>query len=345
MLTIHNIGYQGVFSAAAARHDLGLGDSTHLLHQEDLALGRINSLKHGVLYADSVTTVSPTYAREIATPQYGMGLDGVMRARSDGVVGILNGVDYEEWNPQTDAYLPAHYRRAQSRRQGDDQEGSARAPRAGLRPRDAADRPHLPTHGAEGHRPAVRGAAAHCWPHATAVSSRSAAASHTTRSSSSGLARGFPRRVAFYRGYSEELAHLIEGGSDMFLMPSLYEPCGLNQMYSLRYGTVPIVRRTGGLADSVQLYDPHSGEGTGIVFDDFNVEAVLLGDQHGRRSLSEPPALESHRAQRPGTQDFSWEHQGAGVHCAVRAPDRLGRLTGDQGLTHARHLRRTCVPA
>ena len=108
VLTIHNIGYQGVF-AAAAQGDLGLGANSHLLHQDDLDIGRINSLKHGVMYADSVTTVSPTYAREIATAQYGMGLEGVVRARGNDMIGILNGVDYEEWNPQTDAYLPAHF--------------------------------------------------------------------------------------------------------------------------------------------------------------------------------------------------------------------------------------------
>jgi starch synthase len=307
VLTIHNIGYQGVFGAAA-RHDLGLGDSTHLLHQDDLALGRINSLKHGVLYADSVTTVSPTYAREIATPQYGMGLDGVMRARSDGVVGILNGVDYGEWNPQTDAYLPAHYDARNLA--GKEKVKKVLHERLGL-----AYARETPLIGLISRLTVQKGidllyealprtlTARNC--NFVALGSGE---SHYEEFFER-LARGFPRRVAYYRGYSEEFAHLIEGGSDMFLMPSLYEPCGLNQMYSLRYGTVPIVRRTGGLADSVQIYDPRSGEGTGIVFDDFNVEAVSW-------AISMAVDLFQNRRRwnrivRNGlARNFSWEHQG-----------------------------------
>jgi starch synthase len=307
VLTIHNIGYQGVFGATA-QHDLGLGNSTHLLHQDDLALGRINSLKHGVLYADSVTTVSPTYAREIATPQYGMGLDGVLRARSDGVVGILNGVDYEEWNPQTDAYLPAHYDARNLA--GKEKVKKILHERLGL-----AYARETPLIGFISRLTVQKGIDLlyEALPR-TLVARRynfvalGSGESHYEEFFER-LARGFPRRVAFYRGYSEEFAHLIEGGSDMFLMPSLYEPCGLNQMYSLRYGTVPIVRRTGGLADSVELYDPEAGEGTGIVFDDFNVEAVSWAINtavdlfQNRRRWN--------RIVRNGlARNYSWERQG-----------------------------------
>jgi starch synthase len=307
VLTIHNIGYQGVF-AAAAQADLGLGANAYLLHQEDLASGRINSLKHGVLYADAVTTVSPTYAREIATAQYGMGLDAVIRARGDAVHGILNGVDYHDWNPETDAFLPAHFNARNLA--GKEKIKKLLSERLGLG--YARERPLM---GLVSRLTAQKGIDLlfEALPRALSLRDFNFVALGSGEpyyeQFFERLARGFAGRVAFHRGYSEELAHLIEGGSDMFLMPSLYEPCGLNQMYSLRYGTVPIVRRTGGLADSVEIYDPHSGEGTGIVFNDFNVEAVAwainaaLDLFQNRRRWN--------RIVRNGMQrDFSWEHQG-----------------------------------
>ena len=307
VLTIHNIGYQGVFGSTA-QADLGLGASSYLLHQEDLAQGRINSLKHGVLYADAVTTVSPTYAREIATAQFGMGLENVIRARGDAVTGILNGVDYEEWNPETDAYLPAHFNarnlagKERIKRILSEQMGLAYArerPLMGLVSRLTVQKgidllfEALP-----------RALAARDFTFVALGSGEPYYEEFFER-----LARGFGGRVAFHRGYSEQLAHLIEGGCDMFLMPSLYEPCGLNQMYSLRYGTVPIVRKTGGLADSVELYDPDNGTGTGIVFNDFNEQAVswaintALDLFRNRRRWN--------RIVRNGLErNFSWEHQG-----------------------------------
>ncbi len=307
VLTIHNIGYQGVF-AAAAQGDLGLGANSHLLHQDDLDIGRINSLKHGVMYADSVTTVSPTYAREIATAQYGMGLEGVVRARGNDMIGILNGVDYEEWNPQTDAYLPAHF-------DARNLAGKERIKKFLLERFRLAYARERPLIGLVTRLTVQKGIDLlfEALPRALGARDFSFVALGSGETHYEDfferLARAFPGRVAFYRGYHEELAHVIEGGSDMFLMPSLYEPCGLNQMYSLRYGTVPIVRRTGGLADSVELYDPHSGEGTGIVFDDPNVEAVswaintALDLFQNRRRWN--------RIVRNGlAKDFSWERQG-----------------------------------
>lgn len=307
VITIHNIGYQGVIGASA-QGDIGLGTSSYLLHQEDLALGRINSLKHGLLYADRITTVSPTYAREIATPQYGMGLENIVRQRADATVGILNGVDYDEWNPQTDRYLPAHF-------DARNLAGKERVKKALLERMGLAYARETPVIGLVTRLTAQKGIDLlfEALPRTLDARNYSLAALGSGEPGYEDfferLARAYPGRVAFYRGYSEEFAHLIEGGSDMFLMPSLYEPCGLNQMYSLRYGTVPIVRRTGGLADSVQLYDPHSGDGTGIVFDDYNVEAVswaitMAVDlfQNRRRW---------NRIVRNGlAQNFSWEKQG-----------------------------------
>jgi starch synthase len=308
VLTIHNIGYQGVFSAAAAR-DLGLGANTFMLHQDDLRAGRINSLKHGILYADAITTVSPTYAQEIRTAQYGMGLEGSLRERSAALVGILNGVDYDEWDPRWDRYIPRNFdvhelaakallKREFLARLG--LVGAPRKPLAGIVSRLTVQKgidllfDTLP--------PLLARRALNC------VVLGSGDARYELFFES--LQRQFPGAVTFQRGFSDELSHWVEAASDMFLMPSLYEPCGLNQMYSLRYGTVPVVRRTGGLADSVEPYNPVTRRGTGIVFNDFNVPAMAW-------ALNTALELYADRAEwqqlmRNGmAQDFSWDRQGA----------------------------------
>jgi len=272
VLTIHNLGYQGVLPASAA-HELGLGGAASRLDHDELSAGRINLLRQGLIDADVVSTVSPTYAREITTPEQGMGLDQVLRERPGGVVGILNGIDVDEWNPATDAYIPHRYGPGDLR--GKREMRRALCDRLGLD--DAPGRPVvgmvsrltwqkgidllfdvLPRELGEG-RIAL-----------AALGSGDPAFEEFF----TGLARSHPRLAAYRQTQDEELAHWIEAGSDAFLMPSRYEPCGLNQMYSLRYGTVPIVRRTGGLADSVAAFDPATGAGTGIVFDDADPDAV-----------------------------------------------------------------------
>ena len=310
VFTIHNIGYQGIFAASAAS-DLALGASSHLLHQDDLRQGRINSLKHGILYADAVTTVSPTYAREITTEAYGMGLEATLRQRPGGVIGILNGVDYTEWNPGTDRFIPHHFG-------ADDLSGKEKTKQYLLRTLklryDARRR--TPLLGIVSRLTAQKGFDLLFDPLPRILRERPlrvvALGSGDARYEEffARLQHTFPAQVVYHRGYHEELAHLIEAASDMFIMPSLYEPCGLNQMYSLKYGTVPIVRRTGGLADSVQLYDPDTGSGTGIVFTDYNAAGVTWAI-NAALGLYQDRAVWS-RIQRQGmAQDFSWEKQGA----------------------------------
>ena len=308
VLTIHNIGYQGVFGAEHV-DELGLGEGARLLHQGDLAAGRINSMLHGVLYADLVTTVSPTYAREICTPEYSLGLDPFLRARGDRLVGILNGVDYDEWDPEHDRYLPIHFSR-------DDLAGKAALKRAFLERlgmRVAAGTPLLGVVS----RLVVQKGIELLMPVLPALLRTSdcalVALGSGERSYEDFLAwleHSFPGRVAFHRGYSEELAHWIEAAADAFLMPSLYEPCGLNQMYSLRYGTVPIVRRTGGLADSVSQYSPAHGSGTGIVFDHFDAPALRWAIDAALDLFRQPHHWRQLVANGMA-QDFSWERQGA----------------------------------
>ena len=307
VLTIHNIGYQGVFGADMV-NDMGLGDRVHMLYQDDLADGRVNFLKLGIVYADLLTTVSPTYAKEVLGAEYGMGLQDVLQRRQDSLVGILNGVDYDEWDPGNDPLIPHAYN---SKRVAVKHKNKQHLMNElGL---DCTD--DMPLVGMVTRLVAQKGI--------ELVEEVLPAMMQNRRFALAVLGSGephyeqffawlqqrFPGRVCFYKGFSNRLAHLIEAGSDMFLMPSRFEPCGLNQMYSLRYGTVPIVRKTGGLADSVQLFDPQSGKGTGIVFDDYIASALGWGlnfaldlylDKNSRRTL----------VRNGMAMDYSWEQQG-----------------------------------
>ncbi|MBV9343977.1 MAG: glycogen synthase [Gammaproteobacteria bacterium] len=307
LLTIHNIGYQGIFSAAQLA-DVGLAaGERHLLHQSDLAAGRINPLRHGILYADAINTVSPTHAREICTDELGMGLQDSLRARGGALSGILNGVDYAEWDPRHDRHLPEHFSAA-------DLAPKARLKaqflaRLGLEPQD-----DVPLAGIVSRLAAQKGIELMFQALPRVLSTRplsfvalgSGEPAYETFFAS--LPARFPGRVHFKRGYDDELAHWIEGACDLFLMPSRYEPCGLNQMYSLRYGTVPVVRRTGGLADSVQPYDRGRGSGTGVVFNDFDAPALEWA-LNTALDLYAEPAHWARLLQNGMAQDFSWQHQ------------------------------------
>ena len=319
VMTIHNIGYQGVVGAVAGG-ELLAGAGIELLHQEELRAGRINMLRHGLLYADLLTTVSPSYAREIQTAEYGMGLEDTLRARSDSLLGILNGVDYEEWDPRVDRWLPRHFGAAQlGVKAGLKQEFLARLGLA------AAER--RPLIGMVSRLATQKGfdLLIETLPGLLATRDFNLAVLGTGEPQYeaffTALEKQHPGRVHFKRGYSDELAHWIEAASDMFLMPSRYEPCGLNQMYSLRYGTVPIVRRTGGLADSVQHFDVATGLGTGIVFNDYNEIAVSWAIGYAL-DLYQQKGAWRRLVQNGMAQDFSWNRQ---VQRYVEAYERLAQ--------------------
>ncbi len=319
VLTIHNIGYQGVIGAAQRDEILAGGDAA-LLHQEDLKAGRINLLRAGLLHADLVTTVSPTYAREIRTAEYGMGLEDTLRQRSDALVGILNGVDYDEWDPRVDAYLPRHY--------GANQLGVKAGlkdellERLGLAP--AERRPLI---GLVTRLTSQKGIDLMMQALPPLLAARDfnlvvlGNGEPAYEAFFAELQRAHPGRVVFHRGYDEPLSHWIEAASDAFLMPSRYEPCGLNQLYSLRYGTVPIVRRTGGLADSVRHFDPATGQGTGIVFNDYDATAVQWAVNHAL-DLYQQKGHWRRLVQNGMAQDFSWHRQ---VQRYVEQYERLVR--------------------
>ncbi len=307
LLTIHNIGYQGIFAASHAA-DLDLtGAELGLLYQPDLDAGHINALRHGILYAELINTVSPTHAREICSDEYGMGLQDSLRARSAALSGILNGVDYHEWDPRHDPVLPEHY---------DPEHLAVKAHlKAQLTARYGLDpAPTVPLAGIVSRLAAQKGIELLFEGLPRVLERRAlnfiALGNGEPRYEAffHELALRFAGRVHFRQGYDDALAHWIEAASDMFLMPSRYEPCGLNQMYSLRYGTVPVVRRTGGLADSVEPFDARTGEGTGIVFNDFDTPALEWA-LNTALDLYAQPQHWTRLVHNGMARDFSWTRQ------------------------------------
>lgn len=307
IMSIHNIGYQGIFPAYTM-HDVG-SEIRALVDPIVHSSGSINWLREGLRQADRVSTVSPTYAQEICTPAGSHGLDIVLRSRGDYVIGILNGVDYAEWNPATDRYLKHHY-------SANDLSGKAATKASLLDWLNLSVGATTPLLGIVSRMTGQKGfdLLFDALPDVLAERDLAIVAlgSGEARYEDffAGLQVRFPDRVVFHRGYHEELAHLIEAASDMFLMPSQYEPCGLNQMYSLKYGTVPIVRRTGGLADSVQMWDPTTRTGTGVVFNEFDVPAVRWAI-HTALDLHKDTDAWRQMVLNAMAQDFSWEKQGA----------------------------------
>jgi starch synthase len=238
-----------------------------------------------------------------------MGLQDLLLARSDTLTGILNGVDYKEWNPETDSLIPSKF-------SVHDLSGKAACKRALMKDMELSGGAAQPLIGIVTRLVGQKGIdlMQRVLPvllgrRKFAVVVLGSGEARFERFFNS-LQATFRGRVCFYRGYNNKLAHWIEAGSDMFLMPSLYEPCGLNQMYSLRYGTVPIVRETGGLADSVKLFNPHTGIGTGVVFREYS-EAGLAWAINAALDLYADDELWPNIVQNAMAQDFSWERQGA----------------------------------
>lgn len=306
VLTLHNLAYQGMFPASVIP-EVGLDGLQERFEHQDLAAGRMGFLKTGILYADAVTAVSETYAREIQTPQHGFGLDELLRARARTVLGITNGVDYEVWSPETDPLIAANY-------SAEDLSGKAVCKDALLAEVGLPAAPDAPVVGIVSRLTKQKGfelgvdVLPKMLRHADVRLVVLGSGDPRLEDFFASLAAAFPRKARFANRYDDGLAHRIEAGSDIFLMPSLFEPCGLNQMYSLRYGTVPVVRKTGGLADTVKLWDPATGEGTGLVFDHFNTAGLEWALDSALTLFRDRTAWR--RLQRNGmAQDFSWSKQ------------------------------------
>jgi starch synthase len=301
-LTVHNIAYQGHFSAETYALTNLPPDYYNPRGLE--FYGGLNNLKAGLVFADMITTVSPRYAREITTPEFGFNLDPILRQRQDVLVGILNGVDYEEWNTEHNPYLAQPY--SVSHMEGKGANKSALQEELGLPPR-----PDVPLFGSItrlAHQKGIDlllGALEESMAgdvQLAALGSGDLRYEEAFRT----LARRYPKKVALRLGFNQGLSHRIEAGSDFFLMPSLFEPCGLNQMYSLRYGTIPIVRATGGLDDTVVDASEDAALADGIKFSEPSVRALVHAVRKARVLYNAPPAL-GHYRHNAMEADFSWE--------------------------------------
>lgn len=303
VFTIHNMGYQGSFDARVLE-SAGLPRSA--FHPGGIEYyGRVNYLKGGIVFSDAITTVSRKYSQEIQTPEFGYGLDGVIRNRAAGVHGILNGIDYSEWSPAVDPYIARTYT-------AETLEGKLECKLNLLREFQLPEKMDCPLIGiisrladqkgldliAEAIEPLL---ALH--PFFVVLGSGDQKYEYLLHRIASIHHQQFGLRL----GFDNPLAHKIEAGADIFLMPSRYEPCGLNQIYSLKYGTVPVVRATGGLDDTVEQFDPSTGQGTGFKFHDYTPKALVEAVREALRIYRRPEVW--HRLMRNGmAKEFSWKN-------------------------------------
>jgi len=305
VFTIHNLAYQGIFDASWLPR-LGLG--WELMHVNALEYwNRISLLKGGIMFSRVLTTVSPRYAGEIQTPEYGGGFDGILRNRSADLVGIRNGIDYDQWDPACDQYLPEPFDatrfdgKAAAKRMVLEMFGLPADERARQRPLVGLISRLVDQKGFD-----LLAELVDEFPRLDASFVLLGTGERRYEDLWLALAARHPERIATKIGFDEAMAHRIEGGADLFLMPSRFEPCGLNQMYSLRYGTVPVVHATGGLYDTVRNYDPRTGSGTGFTFDDYSSQALFSTLRWALDVYEDRAAWR--RLQVAGMQeDFSWD--------------------------------------
>ncbi len=302
VFTIHNMGYQGLFPPETLPLLMLPWDLFAMSKME--FFGQVNFLKGALTYSDFITTVSRKYSQEIQTTEYGFGLEGVLHSRASTVTGILNGVDYDEWSPQTDKFTAAKFSLQELANKAKCKQDLLAA--FGL----TSANPKLPVIGIVSRFAAQKG-----FDLIAQVADRLAREEMIIIALGTGdkayedmfqrLNKLFPKKIAVKVAYDNAIAHKIEAGADMFLMPSRYEPCGLNQIYSLKYGTVPIVRATGGLDDTIEPWDARSGKGTGFKFSDYSGEALLLTVKQALEAFRDQTSWQV--LMRNGmSRDFSW---------------------------------------
>jgi starch synthase len=303
VFTIHNMGYHGTFPREIMKK-IGLPENLFKIDAMEF-YARVNFLKGALAFSDYLTTVSRKYAEEIQTPEYGHGLDGVVRDRAEHLVGILNGVDYAAWNPEKDKLIAARYSMK-------DMTGKLACKK------NLLGVFHLPPESVN--EPLIgmvsRFADQKGFDLIAKVARDLLAEDVTIVALGAGepkyermlhdLAKLYPEKISVKIAYDNSIAHKVEAGADLFLMPSRYEPCGLNQIYSLKYGTVPVVRATGGLDDTIEAFDPKTGQGTGFKFQLYDGEALLGSVREALAIFRNDPAT-WRRIQANGmAKDFSW---------------------------------------
>ena len=306
LFTIHNLAYQGLFEKEILT---ALGLPSALFNMIDLEFyGKVNFLKAGILYATAVSTVSPSYSWEIQTPEFGCGLDGLLRSRASVLHGVLNGVDYALWDPTTDPLIPARYSVS-------DLSGK-RACRDGLLNLFGLPTgPGVPVVGMVSRLAGQKGLDIVCeaLPDLFKLELRLVILGTGEANIQDGLmkaSKAYPGKLGLRIAFDERIARTIYAGSDMFLIPSLYEPCGLTQMYSLRYGTIPVVRATGGLDDSIQEHEPASGAGNGFKFSEATAPAMLGAVRTALAAFRNPKEWKD-LVGNAMAGDFSWEKAAA----------------------------------
>jgi starch synthase len=306
ILTLHNVGYQGVFSDAVLEEH-GFDALGPVLPADARAGGALNFLRAGLRAADRVTTVSPTYAEEIRRPEFARGLEDVLTARGNDLVGILNGVDYGVWSPDNDPFLSERY-------DATDLMPKRRIKAALLARLGLPSAPDAPLVGVVSRLADHKGIDLFAAALPTLIAETpalfvllgngdAALAAELRR-----LSAMHPTRLSFTDGYDEKLAHEILAGSDLTVVPSRYEPCGLTQMYALRYGTIPVVRATGGLADSITHFDTATGLGNGSVFRDADPQGLLWGVRTALHWFADA-AVWPRLVRNAMAADFSWRTQ------------------------------------
>jgi starch synthase len=304
VFTIHNMGYHGAFPRDTMKK-IGLPESLFGIDGMEF-YGRVNFLKGALIFSDFLTTVSPKYAEEIKTVEYGHGLDGVIRNRADRLRGILNGVDYAAWSPERDKVIASRY-------SPKDLSGKLACKKNLLEvfglPPETVNKPVIGIvsrfAGQKGFD-LIEQVAADVLAEDLAMVALGAGEPRYEKVFRE-LAKLYPAKFSVRVAYDNLLAHKVEAGADIFLMPSRYEPCGLNQIYSLKYGTVPVVRATGGLDDTIDAFDPESGRGTGFKFQAYDGPALLTAVQQALFIFRNEPAVWRRIQSNGMAKDFSWQ--------------------------------------
>jgi starch synthase len=315
VFTIHNLQYQGVFDRKAVQDVLGLGDSLFTADKLEF-FGAANFLKAGLAYADELTTVSPSYAEEIQTAFYGERLDGLLRARHEHLTGVLNGIDVKEYDPAGDPLTAAGF-------SPDDLSGKAACKAAMQRQLGLEVRGDVPVIGMVGRLSSQKGLDLLDYVITDLLRQDVQLAVLGMGDAKyvnlfSWAEQNYPGRVAARFAMDNGLAHSIYAGADLFLMPSMFEPCGLSQMISLRYGTVPVVRETGGLRDTVLSYNEFSGEGNGFTFFNYNAHDMLFSVIRALHLYRNDPGVWRKLQLRGMAGDYSWTHS-AEIYLALYA--------------------------
>jgi len=303
VLTIHNLQYQGLFYKELINILEAPWEEFNPLSLD--SSGGVSLLKGGIAHADMITTVSPTYAKEIQTPEYSWGLESHIQGHKHKLSGIINGIDYDEWNPSNDPHIPSPY-------SADSLEGKKAAKKALQNHLNLPQRDDIPLIGFIGrlvHQKGI-GLLADVIGGMLRLDLQFVllgTGENWAENFFSNVAAKYPEKFATHIGYSNSLAHQIEAGSDFFLMPSLFEPCGLNQMYSLCYGSLPIARATGGLNDTIENYDPKTGAGTGFKFDWATGDALYGTLKWALDTWYKQPSQIEAMKKRAMRKHFGWE--------------------------------------